>query len=174
VTVQQLEQWALGADGSEYNHTVRENNPRIGYSWSTSGFSGSLNVADHEFTARPVARMYRARVEYTHDSGFPAGVQVITTEREIVSNIPSPLMTGLTMIADAPVAPIEAPLRPITFVAAGAGGLAPYQYQFRRGNNVILRDWSADARFVWDPSQEYVYATDITAFDYGRKCRPEA
>ena len=163
VTVLQLEQWALGADGSEYSHRISDNNHRIGLSWSVSGFTGSLFIPDHEFTIRPVARIYRARVEYTHDSGSPAGVQVVTAEREIVSTILSPLMTSLTMTADAPVAPTLAPLRPITFVAAGTGAITPYEYQFRRGNNIILRDWSLDARFVWDPSQSYAFATDITA-----------
>ena len=165
MTVQKLEQWALGADGSEYSHTILERSERIGCSTGRISYTWFLSVPEHEFTARPAARTYRARIEYTYDAS-PASVYVVTAEKEIESNIPSPLMTSLTMTADAPVFPTSIPARPITFVATGTGGIPPYEYQFARGYTFILRDWSPDARFIWDPIQQPPSSgfVSITAF----------
>jgi hypothetical protein len=75
-------------------------------------------------------------------------------------------MTSLTMTADAPVFPTSIPARPITFVATGTGGIPPYEYQYARGYTFILRDWSPDARFIWDPIQQPPSSgfVSITAF----------
>jgi len=165
MTVQKLEQWALGADGSEYGHSIVERSERIGCSTGRISYTWFMSVPEHEFTARPAARTYRARIEYTYDTS-PASVYVVTAEKEIESNIPSPLMTSLTMTADAPVFPTSIPARPITFVATGTGGIPPYEYQYAQGYTFVLRDWSPDARFIWDPSQQPPSSgtVSITAF----------
>jgi hypothetical protein len=152
VTIQRVEQWALGADGSEYGHRLEETPTRIGVSSGQIGTNRILSVLDHEFTARPVARTYRARVEYRYDGGLPAGVFALTAEQEIVSNIPSPLMTSVEMTGDAPLWPTSFPLRPITLVAAGTGGITPYAYRFQV-SGTTLREWSTDPKFIWDPNQ---------------------
>jgi len=60
-------------------------------------------------------------------------------------------MTKLTMTTDLTgQPPTRRDNRPMTFTAAGEGGTPPYQYQWRYGNNVVLRDWSHDPGFVWD------------------------
>jgi hypothetical protein len=77
---------------------------------------------------------------------------VVTAEQAITSSVPvRPLMTKLTMTTDVPgEPPRRVDDRPMTFTAEGEGGTRPYQYQWRYGNNVVLRDWSQESGFVWD------------------------
>jgi len=174
VTVRRLEQWALGADGSEYNHTIDETPKKVGCSSRVVSYGGYLYLLDQEFTARPVASIYRAMAEYTYDSGSPAEVQVVTAQRRITADFPTPLMNGVTMSADAPFFPQgHVSARPITIVASGTGGIAPYEYQFRVAN-ALTRDWSTEPKFVWTPnppnpgSAGYVTFVSVLARSAGR------
>ena len=152
MTVNRVEQWILGPDESVYAYQIDTPGKKMGFTSHTVGINVNIRVPDEPVNTRPIATTHRVRVEYTYDYKNPFGVQVLTAEQMIVSTVPSdPLMTALTVSADAPAAPSLVPARPLTFVAAGAGGTAPYQYQWQFGNNVMMRDWSADATFVWDP-----------------------
>jgi hypothetical protein len=171
-TIQYLEYWIVGLDGSVYDNRVHGSlvGEKLGGVSRTVGLLCRSTDFDDRDLNRPTAVTYRVRLEYTFDSGVPAGRQVVTTERPITSNVPArPLMTSLTMTTDMPgQPPRRVDNQPMTFTAAGEGGTSPYQYQWRYGNNVVLRDWNSDPRFVWDGSVPGVTtppaSTDVTVF----------
>jgi hypothetical protein len=155
-TIQSLEYWVIGPDGSLYDNKVHGSlvGEKLGGVSSTVGIGCRSTIFDDRDLNRPTAATYRVSLEYTFDSGSPAGRHVVTAERPIASNAPArPLMTSLNMTSDVPgQPPIRRDNRPMTFIAAGGGGTPPYQYQWRYGNNVVLRDWGPDPKFVWDGS----------------------
>lgn len=155
VTVQRVEHWTIGPDGSVYdNRTIDSlHGMRMGRSSLVSGTSSCVTPGfDDRDIVRPPGSIFRLMVGYTFDSGSPEGLHVVTSDKEIVAKVPArPLMTGLSMATDVPGRPaLLYGLRPMKFLATGVGGTAPYQFQFRYGNNVVLRDWSSERAFVWD------------------------
>jgi hypothetical protein len=90
------------------------------------------------------------------------GVNVLTvTASDVVGNVSSDVLTvtyneplrvgSLTANRVAPQSPGTA----VTFTAAGAGGTAPYQYQWRvyDGSKWATKQaWSSNNQFVWTPS----------------------
>jgi hypothetical protein len=155
-TIQYIEYWVIGPDGAVYDTRVHGSllGEKLGGVSRTVGLGcHSTRFVDRDLN-RPTAAVYRVKLEYLFDSGSPAGIQEVTVERPITSNVPArPLMTRLTMTTDVPGQPPQrVGNQPMTFTAAGEGGRPPYQYQWRYGNNVVLRDWSLEARFLWDGS----------------------
>jgi len=153
VTIQHVEYSALGADGTVYR-SVRD---LQGQTFGAVGTTGRTACTPGSFEdtniARPPAHIYHARAEYSVDGDPPDRVRVLTAEKAIEATVPAlPMMTRLSLTSDLPVPPILNTFRPMTFVARGEGGAAPYEYQFREGNNVVLRDWSPSPTFEWDGS----------------------
>jgi hypothetical protein len=153
-TIQHLEYWLMGPDGSVYDQDI--------HPWAGVQLGGRTGVIargcrlgdfDDRDLDRPTAATYVVRLEYTFDSGFPTVRYVATAERAIASNLPPrPFMTSLTMTSDVPDdPPTRRDNRSMTFIAAGRGGTPPYQYQWRR-DTFVVRDWSPDPKFVWDGS----------------------
>jgi len=158
-TIQHVEYWVIGTDGSIYENKVHGSSlgEKFGGVTGVLGFGCKSSDFDDRDLTRPTAVTYRVRLEYTFDGGSPSGIQVVTAEKAIASSVPvRPLMTRLTMTTDLPsrgpdLPPRRTDNRQITFTAAGEGGRPPYQYQWRHANrNVVLRDWSQESRFVWD------------------------
>jgi len=154
-TLQKLEYWVIGPDGSFYDNKVLGSvlGEKLGGVSNTVGRGCPTISLEDRDPNRPPAATFRVRLEYTFDSGSPTGdTQVLTDEAPVVATVPlRPVMTGLTMTSDVPGNPprrVEGRL--MTFVAAGTGGRPPYQYQWRYGNNVVLKDWDTSPRFEWD------------------------
>jgi hypothetical protein len=159
MTIRSVEHFTFNADGSLFDQQSdpRMANQKMGGTSRTVGVGSCVmsptdpgGLRDTNLL-RPTAAMYRAKLEYTFDTGSPAGVHVLTVEQPIVSKIPPrPIMTSLAITTQLTGDPPE--LRgnkPTTFVAVGGGGTPPYQFQWRVANTV-LRDWSPDATFTWN------------------------
>jgi hypothetical protein len=153
VTIRRFELWLIGADGSVHDNRVLgsyEGEKFGGPGPSrTVGRSGAMSAPDDPNISRPPAAAYRLSLEYTLDE--ETATHVVTAESPVSSTVPPlPLMSGLTITS--PVLPFPPGTRlnkPVTFSAAGAGGRAPYEYQWSAGN-IVMREWSTEPRFVWD------------------------
>jgi hypothetical protein len=175
--VDRVETWLLGPDGSVYYNQLLGSmtGQKLGGISSTVGIGCPSSVSDDRNIDRPGAALWRVRLEFTFDGGSPAGTQVLTAEHAVAFSMPTqPLMTSLSMTSDIPgQPPMLQTRRPMKFAASGGGGRPPYEYEWRAGNNIVLRDWSPDATFVWDGTYTLggvVYrptSTDVTVMARG-------
>jgi hypothetical protein len=155
-TVQKVEDWLIGPDGTTYRYQVLDDwvGAKVG---GTGGFlsrsCGFRPFDDHDID-RPSAVTYRVRVEYTVEGDYPALRRVEIGDGMIPEFLPPrPFMTGLTLTSDFTGDPLTRRVTgPVTFIASGQGGTPPYQYLWRRDQASTLRDWSPDPKFVWDGS----------------------
>jgi len=161
-TVQRVEDWLLGPDGTTYRHQELDEwvGAKVGGSAGFLARSCGFRPFDDRDIDRPSASTYRVRVDYTVEGDFPAVRRVEIGEAAILSTLPPrPFMTGLTLTSDLTGDPPTRPVnRTVTFVASGQGGTPPYQYQWRRDRSVV-RDWSPDPRFAWDGSAPFAGRT---------------
>lgn len=154
LTIRRAENVVNGPDGSVYGtSTDFERGIRLGGSGSSGLFGCPPTYEDPDAT-RPVATTYRMTVYYTWDSGSPPGTFSVTSTGSIENTVPPPptrpQMTGLTLTHDIPGGQrIIRNRAPATFVAAGQGGVPPYEYRWKI-NGILVRDWSASAPFKWD------------------------
>ena len=155
-TVQKVEDWLIGPDGTTYRYQVLDDwvDVKVGGSRGVLSRSCGFKPFDDHDIDRPSAVTYRLRVEYTVEGDYPAFRRVEMSEGMIPEFLPPrPFMTSLTLTSDFTGDPLTRRVNgPVTFIASGQGGTPPYQYLWQRDQSVIVRDWSPDPKFIWDGS----------------------
>ena len=136
----------LVAQGGGAAQTVQNWSTTATYTWTpTTAASYTISVWVRSAGVSVDAAQASAQVPYTINTAPIAPVTAAT----ITSNLSSPRNTGI----------------PITFTAAGSGGVAPRQYKFLvapgGGAAQMVRDWSTTATYTWAPTTAASYVVSV-------------
>lgn len=156
LTLERVEHSTIGPDETVYDRRLESALAGRRMGGAVTGLSHGSIVGCPIYTdfdlVRPTASIYRLTIDYVLDSASPAIPVRATADADIAANLPArPIMTGVTIghdLADMSSLPQGVP--PITFVAAGQGGQAPYEYRWLYSGTTLLRDWNSSSIFVWD------------------------
>ena len=154
ITIQRVETTVIGPNGDIYNQSTTST--LTGKRYASGGSFGSLGCPT-AFTERNMARPVATRIKVfmDYEASTPSSRVTRSVEQNVaitsrLSPLPTtPQMTGMTLSNDLADGRTVRTRTPVTFTASGAGGVPPYEFEWRI-NNILVRDWRPEATLTWD------------------------